>query len=86
MRPGRRAQDGKAAATGLPSPPRAPRGRIRLMDDTAKRFGVLNPFDEASARKGASDYLEPASPAPQGRHAKHPHGLQLGRGQPDAWL
>jgi hypothetical protein len=62
------------------------KGPYQLMDDTAKRFGVLNPFDEASARKGASDYLSQLHRHYKGDMRSTLMAYNWGEGNLDAWL
>ncbi len=62
------------------------KGPYQLMDDTAKRFGVQNPFDEASARKGAGDYLSLLHRRYKGDMRNTLMAYNWGEGNLDAWL
>ncbi len=62
------------------------KGPYQLMDDTAKRFGVQNPFDESSARKGASDYLSLLHRRYKGDMRNTLMAYNWGEGNMDAWL
>ena len=62
------------------------KGPYQLMDDTAKRFGVQNPFDEASARKGAGDYLSLLHRRYKGDMRNTLMAYNWGEGNMDAWL
>jgi len=62
------------------------KGPYQLMDDTAKRFGVQNPFDEASARKGASDYLSLLHRRYKGDMRNTLMAYNWGEGNMDEWL
>lgn len=62
------------------------KGPYQLMDDTAKRFGVQNPFDEVAARKGASDYLNQLHRHYKGDMRSTLMAYNWGEGNLDAWL
>ena len=62
------------------------KGPYQLMDDTAKRFGVSDPFNEALSRKGASEYLSLLHRRYKGDMRNTLMAYNWGEGNMDAWL
>lgn len=50
--------EGKAGAVGPMTKYGTAKGGFQFLDDTAKRFGVTNPFDTKQAAEGAAKYLQ----------------------------
>lgn len=62
------------------------KGPYQLMDDTAKRFGVRNPFDEDESRGAARKYLSLLNNRYGGDIKNTLMAYNWGEGNVDAWL
>ncbi len=62
------------------------KGPYQLMDDTAKRFGVRNPFDEEDSRGAARKYLSLLNSRYGGDMRNALMAYNWGEGNVDAWL
>lgn len=62
------------------------KGPYQLMDDTAKRFGVSDPFDEGQSRSAAQKYLSLLRDRYKGDMRNALMAYNWGEGNMDAWL